>query len=130
MGANNINAIDYFETAKAITREHAAKVLAKAKRQPKPDFETVVYVLDRDGGEWEIEVGVSYDCTYDPGVYSGPWENSYPASGDMDIHDVLILDDNPAGITDDMVMEAVESARDRLEDEAWEHFHDVRNGAV
>lgn len=123
----NINAIDYFETAKAIIREHASKVLAKVKRQPRPDFETFVYVVDQDGGDWEIRIGVCYDCTYDPGVYSGPWEDSYPAFGDMDITEILVLDDLPAGLTD---AEVKQSAADceRITDEAWEDYHDKRNG--
>lgn len=124
---NNI-AIDYFETAKQIAREHAAETLAKVKKPRKTwDFETVVYVNLADGDDYGIEVGISYDCTYDPGVYSGPWEDSYPASGDMDVHDVTPLDDLPSGITESMVMQAAEYDRDRIEDECWSDYHDKRS---
>lgn len=124
---SDLSAIDYFETAKAITREHAAKVLAKAKPQPRPDFESYVYVLDRDGEEYEIRIGVCYDATYQAEYISGTWENSYPAIGEMDITDILVLDDNPAGITDDMVKEAAENAKERLTEEAWEDYHSKKN---
>ena len=110
-----------------IAREHAAPILAKAKRTPKPDFESVVYVTDQDGEEHEIEVGICYDATYEPAFISGPAENCYPDSSEMDIHDVVAMNDLPAGITDAMVMEAAEAARDRLEDEAWQDFHDQRS---
>ena len=123
---NDLTAIDYFETAKQIVREDAAKRLATAKKRKTWDFETVVYVLDHDGADWGIAVGISYDATYEPGRLSGPWEDCYPASGDMDIHDIEIIDDLPLGITEQMVMDACETARDRLEDESWEDYMDQR----
>lgn len=96
------------------------------KRRPQIDFETVVYVPDQEGQEWEIEVGISYDCTYDPGVYSGPWEDSYPASGDMEFTDIVILQDLPEGITEAMVKESA-ADDERIDQEAWDDYHDKRN---
>jgi hypothetical protein len=124
---NVMQAIDYFEEAKRIVREDAAKRLAKTPRRPPIDIEAVVYVTDSTGQEWEISVGLCYEATYDPGIYSGPWENSYPAYGDMDISDVLLLDDLPPGVTERMVMDAADSARDRLEDECWADYHEKTN---
>ena len=124
------HAVDYFETAKHIVREHARKVLVMKPRRPAYDFVSVVYVVDQDGQDWEIEVGIAYDCTYDPGVYSGPWENSYPASGDMYLTDVTSINDLPHGITDAMVTAAAEDANDRLTEEAWEDYHSKRYGCA
>jgi hypothetical protein len=125
MNANNFSAA-YFQTVRDGVRERATAALAKVKRQPRPDFETVVYVTDQDGEEWEIRVGISYDCTYDPGVYSGPWEDSYPASGDMDLTAIVSLDDLPQGITDDMVRDAAADC-ERITDEAWDDYHSKKN---
>lgn len=124
---SDIKATDYFETAKQIVREHAAETLAKIKKPRKTwDFETVVYVVDIEGQDWEISVGISYDCTYDPGVYSVAWEDSYPASGDMDLTDIVILCDLPATITEAMVKLA--ASCERIEEEAWEDYHDKTRG--
>lgn len=122
-----MQAIDYFEEAKRIVREDAAKRLDKTPRRPPIDIETVVYVTDSTGQEWEIGVGLCYEATYDPGIYSGPWEDSYPAYGDMDITDVLLLDDLPQGITEKMVMDAADKSRAGLEDECWEDYHTKTN---
>lgn len=118
--------MDYFKLATELTRAQAAPIIAKVKRQPRPDFESYVYVLDQDGEEYEVRVGVCYDCTYDPGVYSGPWEDSYPASGEMDITEILVLDDLPAGLTDADVKQAAADC-ERITDEAWEDYHSKKN---
>ncbi len=86
------------------------------------EFKSYVYVLDQDGEEHEIDVRVEYDCDYEPAVIYGLPENCYPASGDMDLTDIVSINDLPAGITDAMVTDAAELAKDRLEQEAWEDF--------
>ena len=45
------------------------------------------------------------------------------------LHDIEIIDDLPAGITEQMVLDACETARDRLEDESWEDYMDQRSEA-
>lgn len=125
MNANNFAAA-HFQTVRDGVRERATAALAKVKRQPRPDFETVVYVTDQDGEEWEIRIGVCYAATYDPGIYSGPWEDSYPASGDMDLTAIVSLDDLPQGITDDMVRDAAADC-ERITDEAWDDYHSKKN---
>ena len=118
--------MDYFKLAAELTRAQAAPIIAKAKRQPRPDFETVVYVLDQDGEEHEIRIGVCYDATYQAEHISGTWEDSYPAYGDMDLTDLLILDDLPAGLTDADVKQAAADC-ERITDEAWEDYHSKKN---
>ena len=129
--------MSYFDLAVALTRAEAAPTLAKLAtkhqairriaRKPIHDFESVVYVTDADGQEWEIEVGICYDASYTAGKFSGPWEDSYPADSEMDIHDVITdINDLPAGITAAMVMDAAEADRDRIESEAWNHYEAQR----
>jgi len=86
------------------------------------DFTTEVYVTDRDGQEWEIEIGVSYSATYDPGKYSGPWEDSYPAYGEMDFQ-VHLIQDTPSILSDKDVLDAAEKDQERIEEMAWEDYH-------
>jgi hypothetical protein len=96
----------------------------KPKRNGQYDFRTEVYVLDQDGGEHEVNVRVWFDCDYDAGRISGPPENCYPPSGDLEFTDIEICDELPAGITDEMVREAAAES-DRLTEEAWEHYHSM-----
>lgn len=131
--------MDYYDLASALTRLEAAPTLAKLaskhaaiRRIAKPrrktwDFETVVYVNLVDGDDYGIEVGISYDATYEPAYITGLPEDCYPDGSEMDIHDVVAIGELPAGITEAMVMAAAEYDRDRLEGEAWEHFHDQRS---
>jgi len=86
------------------------------------DFRTEVYVTDQDGEEWEIEIGVSYDATYTPGKFTGPWEDSYPADGSMDITEIHLIQDTPFGFTDQDVLEQTKKDKDRIEELAWEHY--------
>lgn len=117
-------AIDYFEEFKRIVREDAAKRLARIPRQPRPDFTSYISLTGQDGSDWEIEIGVCYSAIYEPAYISGLPEDCYPDSSEMDIHDIFAIDDLPAGITTAMVMDAAESQRDRLEEEAWEDYRD------
>ncbi len=95
--------------------------MIQTKRHGQYDFKTEAYVLDQDGGEHEVRVQVWFDCDYDPGKLTGPWEDSYPPSGDIEFTEIEILDELPAGITDEMVREAA-AGSDRLTEEAWEHY--------
>jgi len=95
----------------------------EARRTPKSDFKTEVYVTDQDGQVWEIEVGVSYDATYQAEYISGPPEDCYPAYGSMDITGIQITQDNPPGITDKDILDAAELDNERIEELAWEDYH-------
>ena len=86
-------------------------------------FKTCIYVKDSDGEEHETVVRVFYDCTYDPGKLSGPWEDSYPPSGEMELTAVESIHELPLGITDNMVEQAAADSAESLEEEAWEHYH-------
>lgn len=110
--------------------ERITKIMSTWKKPRKTwDFETCVYLVGPDDEEWEIRVGISYDCTYDPGIYSGPWEDSYPAYGDMDLTELIILDDLPLGMTEEQVKSAAadDQNKDRIEQECWDHYFDERN---
>ena len=85
------------------------------------DFLSYVYVLDSNGEEHEIPVKISYDATYEKEYISGPPEDCYPATGEMDLTGISIYD-LPFGITDEMVLAQVDLAKDRLEQEAWDDF--------
>jgi hypothetical protein len=86
-------------------------------------FTTTVYPLDRDGEEHEVSIRVHYDCDYEPAYTSGLPENCYPASGDMVLTEIEILNELPAMITDADVRAAAEDAEDRLVQEAWDDYH-------
>jgi hypothetical protein len=86
------------------------------------NFRTQVYVLDQDGEEHEVEVRIEYEATYEPEHITGLPENCYPATSEMELIEVNAIHDLPVGITDDMVREAAELARDCLTDEAWEDY--------
>jgi hypothetical protein len=94
-------------------------------------FTTTVYPTDRDGQDWEINVRVDYDCDYQPAKVSGPPEDCYPEAGELDMTEITILDELPSMITDADVYAAAEDAKDRLDQEAWDHFHNrgVDDGA-
>lgn len=86
-------------------------------------FTTTVYPLDHDGQEWEIEVRIHYDATYQPARISGPPEDCYPAESEMILTAMDILSELPQGITDKDVIAAADSDEERIEDEAWQDFH-------
>lgn len=86
------------------------------------DFKTVVYVTDQDGGDHKVEIRVHYDATYQSERISGPPEDCCPAEGEMNITEKQIINENPVGITDEMVFKAAEDQEDFLEREAWDHF--------
>lgn len=87
------------------------------------EFNAFVYPLDRDGGDHPVLVRVSYDCDYEPEFISGLPENCYPASGDMTLTKIEPIGKLPSMLTEGDVLEAADAARDRLEEEAWDHFH-------
>ena len=76
-------------------------------------FNTTIYILDRDGGEHEIPVEVDYDCTDDPG---DAWN---PPSGEMTINSIEPVGEWPIGITLDM---ASDQQLESIEQEAWDHY--------
>jgi hypothetical protein len=86
------------------------------------NFSTFAYVIDRDGAEHEIDIRVHYDCDYEPAYTSGLPENCYPASGDMVLTEIEILNDLPQMITDTDVRAAAEDAEERLVQEAWDDY--------
>jgi hypothetical protein len=85
-------------------------------------FNSYVNVLDQDGEEHEIEVRIEYDAVYEPAFVSGPIEDCYPDSSEMDLTEITSINDLPQGITDEMVQEAAENSIDRLQQEAWDDF--------
>jgi hypothetical protein len=87
------------------------------------DFKTHAYLTDRDGGEHEIPVRVSYDCDYQAAFISGPPEDCYPEAGDMEITDIEALGELPQGFTDDDLKNLDDAEKSRIEDEAWDHYH-------
>ncbi len=87
------------------------------------EFNTQIYPLDRDGGEHIVPVRVAYDCDYEPEFTAGLPENCHPASGDMTLTKIEPIGELPAMLAEGDVLEAAEAAKDRLEEEAWEHFH-------
>lgn len=86
-------------------------------------FTTTVYPLDNDGEEHEIEVRIHYDATYQAARISGPPDSCYPAESEMILTDMDILSELPRGITDKDVIAAADSDEERIEDEAWTHYH-------
>lgn len=87
------------------------------------NFETTVYPTDSDGVEWEIEVRIHYDATYQPARISGPPEDCYPADSKMILTGMDILSDLPQGITYKDVIAAADASEERIEEEAWQDFH-------
>jgi len=73
--------------------------------------------------ETDVEFKITADITYDPGVYSGPLENSYPASGECDITEIKVLTKldglNNADIIDALTNQIGE---DQLMDDLWEDW--------
>ena len=99
------------------------KMREEMKRKPKPDFRTYVYVQNPEGEEYEIEVGICYDATYQSEYISGPPEDCYPAYSEMDFTDLIVDQDLPEGITLEMVKQAA-ADDERIEEEAWTHYFD------
>lgn len=87
------------------------------------EFDACIYPLAWDGGAHTVLVRVSYDCDYEPEFISGLPENCYPASGDMTLTKIELVGELSPMLTEGDVLEAADAARDRLEEEAWEHFH-------
>ena len=75
------------------------------------------------GEEIDVDFEIEADITYDPGCVSGPLEHCYPAYGECDITDVVVL--TPVqGFDDAHVIEALETQRgDAVEDELWDWYH-------
>lgn len=107
--------------------ERVSKVVAGWKKPRKTwDFSTTVEIAT-EVDTYEIEVGISYDATYEPAYISGPPEDCYPDSSEMDLTGLVILDDLPEGVTEQMVRSAAEDANERIEQEAWDDWQDKRS---
>lgn len=63
----------------------------------------------------DIEVCVDYDATYQSARVSGPPEDCYPEYGEMTINSVTTKDGADVTLTDEQ--------QERIEQEAWEHYH-------
>lgn len=85
-------------------------------------FQTFIYPI-LDGVETEVGVTVDYDASYDPGRLSGPPENCYPPDSEMTINSVI--PDTPDWPR--TIAEEIEAVKDRIEEEAWEHYHRHRD---
>lgn len=68
----------------------------------------------------EVDVTISYTAYYDPGKYSGPWGDCYPAYGE--ITSMEIFPDNDVSMAE--FNKVVDTHRTRLEDLVWDHFYD------
>jgi hypothetical protein len=86
-------------------------------------FDTYVYVLTNDGEEHEVKVRIDYDAVYQAEYTSGLPENCYQAESEMTLNSVEAINELPEGITDADVSMASHDADERLQDEAWEHYH-------
>jgi hypothetical protein len=74
--------------------------------------------------EIDVDFDITADIFYDPGVYSGAWENSYPASGDCDITEIKVLS-KVDGLNDADILDALEKqvGTDKITDDLWADYH-------
>ena len=72
----------------------------------------------------EFPIVVHYDGYYEAARgMSGPWEDSSPAEGDMEITKIEFAGDWPEGLSKPEFDAACEDAADRLEEAAWDDYH-------
>ena len=75
-------------------------------------MQTTVFLQDN----WDTELVISFDATYQREKVTGPWEHCYPAESELDIWDVRSAEDNAEfAVTD-------QDTLDRIEQACWDAF--------
>lgn len=71
----------------------------------------------------EMEIRVYWSGFYEPAKVYGPWDDSHPADGDMEITRVEDVSDWPEGLSIKEFAQLVSEQEARLIDVCWEDFH-------
>lgn len=75
-------------------------------------MQTTCFIQD----DWDTELIVSFDATYQPAKVTGPWEHCHPEESELDIWDIRAADTGAEFvITDQETLERIEQA-------CWDHF--------
>ena len=75
-------------------------------------------------GEAEILVEVEWEGYYTPAKLYGPWDNSHPAEGEMNILSVQPVGEWPEGLSNAEFDQIVREEDARLTQQAWDEFWD------
>lgn len=77
----------------------------------------------------EIEIHVEWEGYYEPARgMGGPWEDSSPAEGDMEITKAEPIGEWPEGLSKEEFDAVLEAAEERLIEKAWDEYHDQSEG--
>lgn len=81
------------------------------------------HTLMLGGEEVDVDFEIEADITYQKEYTTGLPENCYPAYGECDITEVVVLT-KVQGFDDEHVIEALEEQRgDAVEEELWGNYH-------
>ena len=75
-------------------------------------------------GDDDIDIRVEYEAWWQPAKLYGEPENCHEAEGDMELLAVTPLQELPEGMTLEQFNAHCERLAGRLDEQAWEHFHE------
>jgi hypothetical protein len=77
----------------------------------------------------DIEVVVTFTASYTPARLNGLPEDCYPEDSELDIEEMHFVNKDGCELSDKELEQAlVDEHIDRIEEECWDHFHDVCRG--